>query len=86
MQEGCLNEQMTGVKKFGETAFGLSFPISANGADVAECPEGRSSIILLVMEHTCGPWSNFKKLQGLIRKRYLIRTDSSSAADQPASC
>jgi hypothetical protein len=30
MQEGCLNEQMTGVKKFGETAFGLSFPISAN--------------------------------------------------------
>jgi hypothetical protein len=45
MQEGCLNEQMTGVKKFGETAFGLSFPISANGADVAECPEGRSSII-----------------------------------------
>ena len=86
MQEGCLNEQVVGVKKFGETAFGLSFPISANGADVAECPEGRSSIILLVMEHTCGPWSNFKKLQGLIRKRYLIRTDSSSAADQPASC
>jgi hypothetical protein len=26
MQEGCLNEQMAGVEKFGETAFGLVFP------------------------------------------------------------
>jgi ribosomal protein L40E len=30
MQEGCLNEQVVGVKKFGETALRLSFPISAN--------------------------------------------------------